>query len=259
MNDIKIFFFDVDYTSFDHSIFAVRESTMNGLRQLKEKGYKLYVCTSRSYDEMRNIPKDFMNLMNGFITLAGSYIIREGEASYSTIDRDDLEKGLKYFRENDLPYRYATNDGKGYMSHDLRDVNDAFYVLYHMVPELKEYEGEEVVHILYYSHNDSDEDNVKKIFKKESHNSFGNPYEIMPPGVDKGEAALRIAESYGYARENICAFGDSNNDLTLLKMAGLGIAMGNGSKEAKECADYVTDDISDEGLYNALKKFGFVD
>lgn len=47
--------------------------------------------------------------------------------------------------------------------------------------------------------------------------------------------------------------GDSENDLTMLEYAEISVAMGNGVKEVKEKADYVTDKIDNDGLYKAFK------
>ena len=47
--------------------------------------------------------------------------------------------------------------------------------------------------------------------------------------------------------------GDSENDLPMLEYADISVAMGNGVKEVKEKADYVTDKIDNDGLYKAFK------
>ena len=52
------------------------------------------------------------------------------------------------------------------------------------------------------------------------------------------------------------AIGDSLNDLPMFSAVSTSISMGNGDK-LKPYADYVTDDISEDGIYNAMKKFGF--
>ena len=54
------------------------------------------------------------------------------------------------------------------------------------------------------------------------------------------------------------AFGDGRNDIEMLSNVGLGIAMGNGAIEAKEVADYVTDEIDNHGIMNALHHFSFL-
>ncbi len=68
-----------------------------------------------------------------------------------------------------------------------------------------------------------------------------------------------VAKHFGIDKEKICAFGDSGNDIKMLEMAALGIALGNGTAECRLAADYVTEDIVDEGVYKALLHFGFIE
>ncbi|MBR5049700.1 MAG: HAD hydrolase family protein, partial [Erysipelotrichaceae bacterium] len=58
--------------------------------------------------------------------------------------------------------------------------------------------------------------------------------------------------------EQCAAFGDSENDIPMLRAAGLGVAMGNAMESAREAADYITDNASEDGVYKALKKFGIL-
>lgn len=64
--------------------------------------------------------------------------------------------------------------------------------------------------------------------------------ELTPPGADKGSAVARFAETIGVEAEHVLAFGDNQNDLTLLEWAGHGVAMGNALDMVKEIADEVT-------------------
>ena len=45
----------------------------------------------------------------------------------------------------------------------------------------------------------------------------------------------------------------------MIKLAGIGVAMGNANKEVKEIADYITDDVDNDGVYKALKHFNLID
>ena len=54
------------------------------------------------------------------------------------------------------------------------------------------------------------------------------------------------------------AIGDSGNDIPMLKTAGRAIAMGNGTPDALNAADMVTDNIGDDGFANAFRKLGFI-
>lgn len=81
--------------------------------------------------------------------------------------------------------------------------------------------------------------------------------EIMPKGVDKGEALAKLAESLGIDQSETMAFGDQANDLSMIKWAGCGVAMGNAIDELKDNAQYVTASNDDEGIAKALEKLVF--
>lgn len=51
------------------------------------------------------------------------------------------------------------------------------------------------------------------------------------------------------------AFGDGGNDAAMLTYCGIGVALGGASDEAKAAADYVTSDVDDDGIWNALRHF----
>jgi len=79
--------------------------------------------------------------------------------------------------------------------------------------------------------------------------------EITRKGVSKGKAVETLASLYGLKREEIIAIGDSQNDLSMIEYAGLGIAMGNASDAVKQKANYVTNSNDNEGVANAIHKF----
>ena len=54
------------------------------------------------------------------------------------------------------------------------------------------------------------------------------------------------------------AFGDGGNDISIIREAGIGVAMGNANRSLIDIADYVTDSVDDDGIYNALIHFGII-
>ena len=54
------------------------------------------------------------------------------------------------------------------------------------------------------------------------------------------------------------AFGDGGNDISMLRHAGIGIAMGNANDTVKASANYVTDSVDEDGIWNALKHFNLI-
>ena len=82
--------------------------------------------------------------------------------------------------------------------------------------------------------------------------------DILPAGGGKPNGLAHTLAHLGLTREQAVAFGDGGNDVTMLAYAGLGVAMGNACAEAKAAADYVTDDVTKDGLAKALKHFKLI-
>lgn len=79
--------------------------------------------------------------------------------------------------------------------------------------------------------------------------------EIIPATVGKGEGLRRACAARGISLDETMAFGDSENDISMLKAAGLGVAMGNATEDVKAAADYVTLSNNDNGIAAALARF----
>ncbi|MGW9114773.1 HAD family hydrolase [Microbacterium sp. NPDC055683] len=82
--------------------------------------------------------------------------------------------------------------------------------------------------------------------------------EVSMPGVTKGSAIVELLDRLDIDIADAVAIGDNNNDLEMLEAVGLGIAMGNGTLEAKEAADEVTDPLDEGGLANAFRRHGLI-
>ena len=83
--------------------------------------------------------------------------------------------------------------------------------------------------------------------------------DILPAGGGKPNGLAHTLAHLGLSREQSIAFGDGGNDVTMLEYAGIGVAMGNACDAAKAAADYVTDDITADGLAKALAHFGLIE
>lgn len=79
--------------------------------------------------------------------------------------------------------------------------------------------------------------------------------EIMPLGVEKSASLELLLNRLQLSREELMACGDGLNDITMLQYAGLGVAMGNACKEAKEVADYITVTNNEDGVAKAVNRF----
>ena len=87
--------------------------------------------------------------------------------------------------------------------------------------------------------------------------SLDQNVEINQGHANKGEALLALAEYLGIEREQTLAFGDGLNDLSMLKEAGVGVAMANACDEAMALADWITLSCDEDGVARGIEKFCF--
>ena len=85
--------------------------------------------------------------------------------------------------------------------------------------------------------------------------SAHNRLDIARTGNSKGNRLSEWIAGQGIAREEVIAFGDQQNDTEMLRVAGLGVAMGNSRAEVRACADWVTGSNDNDGIASALQRF----
>lgn len=81
--------------------------------------------------------------------------------------------------------------------------------------------------------------------------------EISPKGDDKGLALKFIADYFGIDMSATVAIGDNLNDLSMIKIASVGVAVGNAVDELKNAADYISVSNDDGAVAEIIEKFGF--
>ena len=79
--------------------------------------------------------------------------------------------------------------------------------------------------------------------------------ELVPKGIDKAQSLLRLMAKITLTPADLIAFGDGYNDLSMLKLAGMGVAMANAAPEVRAEADYVTLSNEEDGVAAALEHF----
>lgn len=79
--------------------------------------------------------------------------------------------------------------------------------------------------------------------------------EIMPKNIDKGNSLIRLLESTGISAEEMICCGDGYNDITMIELAGLGVAMENAQPIVRSLADYITKSNDEDGVLHVINKF----
>ena len=79
--------------------------------------------------------------------------------------------------------------------------------------------------------------------------------DLIPSGIGKETGLRDMCAHFGFSLSDTVAFGDGTNDSSMLRSAGIGIAMGIAPQEVRDAADYVTDTAENAGITLALKHF----
>jgi len=98
---------------------------------------------------------------------------------------------------------------------------------------------------------------MREVFRGELTIVASHPYlvEGLPAGVDKGHGLAWLAGHLGLDQGAVMAIGDSDADAPMIKWAGVGVAMGNGSAAAKAAADWVAPTLEEDGAAVAIERF----
>ena len=88
-----------------------------------------------------------------------------------------------------------------------------------------------------------------------SFSSGGHSLEINYGHASKGNAVKALIDKYNISEKELICIGDNENDMSMIELAGLGIAMGNAIPKIKNIADYITDTNRNDGVAKAINKF----
>lgn len=258
MHMIKAAFFDVDGTLFSHSMKKFPESTMEALRLLKKKGIRIFLSTGRSYQESQNLPWEDIRF-DGYVTLNGQICTDEnGQILYGNpVKAADAEYLLSAFREHKMPLMIVEADCM-YINYIDEAVERAQKYISIPAPKLGEYSGAAIYQFIAYFTREEEGNLLEKIPGCKLTRWYEGGVDIIPKDSGKIKGIEKMLEIYGLEQEEIIAFGDGDNDADMLSFAGIGVAMGNAVEITKKSADYVTDHIDEDGVWNALKHFGII-
>ncbi|WP_449452637.1 HAD family hydrolase [Streptococcus suis] len=277
----KIIFLDVDGTLVDYHN-RIPESAIRAIRQARENGHLVYVCTGRSRAEMQ--PELWEIGLDGMIGGNGSYVEHQDQViMHQLLSEEDSRAIVDWLHERGLEFYLESNNGL-FASENFRERARETLRIYSMnkgktAEEVATQEVEDVMHGMIFDGQlyrndlnkvsfvlDSYQDHLdsKQAFPQLVANTWGGRGESALFGdlgvkdIDKAHAISVLLDHLGASQADSIAFGDAKIDISMLDYCAVGVAMGNGGAEILAMADMITDDVEEDGLYNAFEKLGLL-
>ncbi|NSI94051.1 HAD family phosphatase [[Clostridium] symbiosum] len=267
MENYEIIVLDLDGTLTNRDK-VITPKTKKALMEIQERGKKIVLASGRPTDGVMPLARELM------LEKYGSYILsfnggmitncRTGEAVFSRLLPVEANAKIIGLAEEErvtiLTYdghTLITNDAESPYSKlenkinsmEVRQIDDLkSYVTYPVPKFLMMDDGDYLAMV---------EPRVKAAMGKNFSIYRSEPFflEILPRGIDKAQSLARLLEILGLDKERMIACGDGYNDLTMIKFAGLGVAMENAVLPVRKAADYITMSNNDDGIAHVVEKF----
>ncbi|MDR1116184.1 MAG: Cof-type HAD-IIB family hydrolase [Tannerella sp.] len=256
---IKAIFLDIDGTMVSFKTHRVPENTKAVLREARSKGVKIFVATGRHRSDINNL--DDLEF-DGYITLNGGYCFVGDEVIFKKhIPREDVAAFIRYGEEVEpVPCFFVEADRVSadmeneYMANMMKLVK---FEPRPIVPA-REFINREVFQLTAFFPPEREDKIMKHLPGCTATRWYPTFTDIVARGIDKSAGMERTGAYFGLNTGEMMAIGDGGNDISMIKYAGTGVAMGNSNEDVKLAADYVTASVDDDGVGNALRHFGVV-
>ena len=275
----KIVFLDVDGTLINYETVCP-DSAKKAVELARANGHKVYICTgcSKAEIEQRDLPE-----LDGMIGANGGYVEDAGQvAMHQALTVDQVKHIVDWCNGRELGFYLEANSGM-YINHWFEVQAPATMVKYAMGKGADEATAQAKADGFVNSMIRTDDlyrDDVNKVsfilssyqdhldsiveFPDMECNTWGGKDEqalfgdLGPKGITKKHAIEVLLKHLGADQADTISFGDAKIDLSMFELCAYNVAMGNGGKEIKEAADYITDDVDNDGLYNAFKHLSLI-
>lgn len=269
---IKLICIDMDGTLLMDD-YQVSEADQMAIKQAVKQGVHVAITTGRVYNCARLYAKT-IGLMTPIIASNGAFIGgTNGETIYENpLSIDDVRDFLAITTEYGLLAYLTANFGLISMQ-ELPDTNiykqlnktlkEEEQIRLEVLSSLDEiyghYEGQILKGVCLAPNQEILNEVKAEIKAKCPHlevvSSWKNNFEVMKKGSSKGEAVEQLTNYFNLTKDEVMCIGDSENDLSMIEFAGVGVAMGNATDDVKQAATFVTASHKEAGVAKAIERF----
>lgn len=254
----KAIFLDIDGTIYNEDK-QMSDVTVSAVRALQEKGHHVLIATGRS-------PFMYTSLMEklgiiSHIGFNGSYVVIDGDVVLAkSLHSSALENIFEMAHRNDHAMVFMDHTGMrtDQLSHPrIKECMESLLLPY--PPIHKNPMDGEVYQALLFSTKGENPSDYEHAFSEFDFVRWHDlSVDIVPAGGSKAVGIQKAADLLNIPMEDTIAFGDGLNDIEMLQAAGVGVAMGNGTEQTKQAADFITKSVDEEGIHAGLKELGLI-
>lgn len=262
MAEIKIVFFDVDGTLYNHHEYKVTESAIKAIKQLKDNGIKVCIATGRPIEMLSQIEEFIDEIEFDYvITSNGQSVYEKGKLIYKNyLDKEDVLSIVNIAHQNNLSVSLVGDD-----FNVINKLNDLAVLSCNAinfpcpdVVDLKDYINKAIDHLVCYEMIE-EQRHFEGQLKKTIMTSWSNRvFDFVPDNGVKVNGIKKVLEHLKLDPGEAMAFGDGNNDIDMIAYVGVGVAMGNAVDSLKEVADEVADTINNDGIFKMLSTYELI-
>ena len=259
----KALFFDIDGTLVSFETHRIPPSTIEALEAAHAKGLKIFIATGRPKAIINNLSElQDRNLIDGYITMNGAYCFIGEQVIYkSAIPQEEVKAMAAFCEKKGVPCIFVEEHNISVCQpNDM--VKKIFYDFLHVnvIPTVsfEEATSKEVIQMTPFITEEEEKEIRPSIPTCEVGRWFPAFADITAKGDTKQKGIDEIIRYFDMKLEETMAFGDGGNDISMLRHAAIGIAMGQAKEDVKAAADYVTASIDEDGISKAMKQLSEV-
>jgi len=259
--DYKSAFLDIDGTILkpDHTF---TDSTKNAIRQMRTKGIEVFLATGRPLHELGELANQLD--VHSFIGYNGAYATHNDQTFYNEpIHQDIVKQYIEISEEHGHEIVFYTSEKNYFTSLNGPIINQFIDTFELKLNELYTDDiSSKVLGITVMNLKPDEavfyelEENIR--LAQVNLEGLEHCFDVIRKDVNKGEAVQQALKLLNISKENAIAFGDGMNDKEMFQSVGESFAMGNAHEDLFQYASHVTTSVSEDGIFNGLKKLGIV-
>ncbi|MGS0972649.1 MAG: Cof-type HAD-IIB family hydrolase [Candidatus Izemoplasmataceae bacterium] len=254
----KYIFLDLDGTLIDHESNDIPKSTEEAIEKAQAEGHELFICTGRIPALFKGIEKR-LNIHNYIAANGKLVVLHDNIIRNEFMNEDYVDEFVQYIYQKKIDVAFETPEAYVLNSH-FSSITDKFLDTFHLgiTKVQKDYHKKHKVYQmnLMYIGDYSDLEDKFPYFHFSQANEFG--LDVVQGNGMKEQGVRAVVDQLKINLEDTIAFGDGYNDISMIEYVHTGVAMGNANDALKEKADFVTDDVTNDGIFNAFVKLGLI-